>query len=574
MNLHPIDLSILILYLGGIVIFGFCMRRRASESLDEYFLAGRRLHWLYISLSGSVSTFDITGTMWIVAMFYTMGMKGMWIHWFWGFLMPAFFMTYAGKWVRRSNVITGAQWLCTRFGEGTDGRIARVMYAILSLIFTVGMIGYAFQGIGKFSSVYLPVSETTGATLIIGVTSLYVILGGFYSVIFTDVVQTIILTIAAIIVAVICYNRISYDALAAAVPDGWLDLMPSWQPEYLADTEYQFFGMLCIAWVLKGFLLNAGGPGQLTDFQRFLSTRTARDSCKVGAAWCFFLISRWGMCMGITALAMIGIEGITDAEKVLPHVLNTYLPIGLKGIVLAGFFAAFMSTFDSTINTGASYLVKDIYQAFLRQRASQRELAAASYLASLLIVMCGVLMGLRTKSIAEIWNWLMMVFGAGFLVPNLLRWYWWRFNAWGVVASLLTGMLLCFYLTNFHPDAPFYVTLYIIVGGSLLAAIVATLATPPTNLKILQQFYITVQPGGFWGPVRRALETPLDVEPNRIFFRDLLNAGIAMVAITSLYLLPVYAVIHAWTAVYILSGIFFTGFLLLSIFWYPYLPKD
>ncbi|MFH1743501.1 MAG: hypothetical protein ABIH23_31235, partial [bacterium] len=507
-------------------------------------------------------------------MFYTMGLKGIWIQWSWGFLMPAVFMTFAGKWVRRSNVITGAEWMETRFGSGIDAKIARMAYAIMSIIFTVGLIGYAFQGIGKFSSVYLPVTEHTGAFLIIGLTSVYVILGGMYSVVFTDVVQTVILTFAAFIVAVICYHELSYETLAAAAPEGWLSIIPSWEPAFLHDTDYRFFGVLCIAWVFKGLLLNSGGPGQLTDFQRFLSTRSARDSCKVGAGWCVFLISRWAMCMGITALAIVGFEGISDPEKVLPHVLNTYLPIGIKGLVLAGFLAAFMSTFDSTINTGASYVVQDIYRGLFRPRAGQKELTWAGYLSSLLIVLLGVILGLKATSVTSIWNWLMMVFGAGLLVPNALRWYWWRFNAWGVVASLGAGMMLCFGMTHYYPNASSYAALYVIVGGSLIVGVLATLLTPATDRRLLRKFFATVRPGGFWGTIRDEAEDEPDAVPKESFARDLFNTAVAMIVVAGFYLAAIYSVIHMWTTAICLAVTALAGSILLWRTWYRYLPED
>ena len=295
--------------------------------------------------------------------------------------------------------------------------------ALVVVVFSVGMIGYAFQGIGKFASVYLPVSETTGACLVMGITAIYVILGGVYSVMFTDVLQTVILTIAAAVVAVICFNNVSYSDLSAAVPAGWLDLRPAWQPDYLQNTDYQFFGLLCIAWIAKGLFIQASAVGSGYEFQRIMSARSARDACKLAAAWPFFLITRWAMCIGITALACVGFEGITDAERVLPYVLHTYLPVGLKGLVLAGFLAAFMSTFDSTINMGASYAVKDFYHAFFKPTASQRELAYAGYIASVLLVAVGIVVGFNAESIAAIWNWLQMVLGAGILVPGILRWY-------------------------------------------------------------------------------------------------------------------------------------------------------
>ncbi len=574
MNLHPIDIAILVVYLLGIVCAGLYLRRRAAGGVEDYFLAGRKTHWLFLAMSGSVTTYDITGTMWIVAMFYTMGLKGMWIHWSWGFMMPAFFMTFAGKWVRRSNVVTGAEWIRTRFGEGIDGRIARQAYAVMAIVFCVGLIGYAFQGIGKFSSVYLPVSETTGALFIISIISVYVILGGMYSVIFADVIQTVILTIAAFMVAVICYNNISYESLVASVPEGWLDIMPGWQPEYLANTDYQFFGLMCIAWTVKGMMLNAGGPGQLTDFQRFLSARNARESCKLGAAWSFFLVSRWAMCIGITALAITGIAGVSDTEKVLPFVLNEYLPVGLKGIILAGFIAAFMSTFDSTINVGASYIVEDFYRALFNPDATRKQLTRASYLASLSIIIVGVCVGFNATSITSIWNWLIMVFSAGFLIPNLLRWYWWRFNGWGVVGSVGAGMFLCFFLTIVYPEAPIYVSLYIIIGGSFIAAIIATFATPATDRKILHDFYASIRPGGWWRPIKNEIGVENIPPNNDNFTRDAFNTVIALAVVLSLYLMPVYAVIHHWTHFAVLAGAFVIGSLILMMTWYPYLPED
>ena len=580
MTLALIDQIILVLYVVGIVVLGLFLRRRAAESVEDYFLAGRRLHWFWISMSGSVSTYDITGTLWIVAMFYEMGLRGIWIHWTWGFMMPAFFMAFAAKWVRRSRVITGAEWLKTRYGEGVDARTARTAYAVMAVIFTVGLIGYAFQGIGKFTSVYLPVSEQTGAFLVIGITTLYVILGGVYSVIFTDVVQTVILTFAAIVVAVICYNRVSYEALAAAAPQGWLEILPSWQPEFLSENEnYKFFGVLCIAWVFKGIGLNAGGPGQLTDFQRFLSTRSARDACKVGAAWPFFLVTRWGMCIGITALAIVGLDGMEfdgagDAEKVLPYVLDNFLPVGIKGLVLAGFIAAFMSTFDSTINTGAAYVVEDIYRSLFRPGAGKSELTWASYAACLVLVSLGVAVGFFADSVSSIWNWLMMVLGPGFVVPNTLRWYWWRFNAWGAVASLAAGMVLCFGMTAFWPESSAYIAAYVIVGGGLVAGVLTTLLTPPTDEAILRRFYATVRPGGAWGPVRKLVKDEPDAIPEESFPRDLFNLAISMIVVGCLYLAPIYAVIHRWTVAGWLLAIILAGCGILWRTWYRHLPQD
>jgi len=127
-----IDYGIIAFYFMIVISLGFWYKKRASKNLDSYFLAGKNIHWLPLAMSGSVSTFDITGTMWIVSILFVLGMKSMWHHWMWGVFMAAFFMAYMGKWVRRSNVMTAAEWMQTRFGDDKGGRLARTTYALMA----------------------------------------------------------------------------------------------------------------------------------------------------------------------------------------------------------------------------------------------------------------------------------------------------------------------------------------------------------------------------------------------------------------------------------------------------------
>ncbi|MDX1813150.1 MAG: hypothetical protein R3240_14440, partial [Gammaproteobacteria bacterium] len=330
-----------------------------------------------------MSTFDITGTMWIVSILFVLGMKSMWHHWMWGVYMAAFFMSYMGKWVRRSNVMTAAEWMKTRFGDDRGGRFARTTYALMAVLTLASFIGYAYQGIGKFASVYISLDPVVPhipwpwlaqfitshqtdvlAIMIMTITTLYVILGGLYSVVVTDVFQTVILTIGSVFIAYIAWDKLT-PVLLSTLPADWTSLAIPWRIESFAgsvNAEFEFFGALVVVWVLKGLLLNAGGPAQLYDFQRFLAARDARDAAKIGAGWSFFLIVRWAMTTGIALLALVGITGVTDSEKVMPIVLLQYLPTGIRGVVIAGLLAAFMSTFSSIVNSGASFIVRDFWQ--------------------------------------------------------------------------------------------------------------------------------------------------------------------------------------------------------------------
>lgn len=546
--MNGIDYGIVILYFAVVIGLGFWYRRAASNSLNDYFLGGNRMHWLALSMSGSVSTFDITGTMWIVSLLFIMGMKSMWIHWMWGFTLGAFCLAFMGKWVRRSNTMTGAEWMVTRFGAGPGGTAARTAYALMAVFTQACMIGYAFQGIGKFASVYIDLPPALCSVLIIGSTTLYVLLGGFYGVVVTDVIQTVILTLAGIAICVIAYASVTPEALHAALPAGWSSPWPVWRiPEFAgtANAEYEWFGPLAIAWVLKGVFLNAGGPAQLYDFQRFLSARNERDAAYIGASWSFFLVIRWGMAMSIVLLALTGMRGITDPEKVMPMVLQEYLPPGLRGLVIAGFLAAFMSTFSSTVNSAASYVVRDFWQAFARPDAGERESIIASYVSTAGIVLTGVLIGLQTSSIAQIFNWIMMALGSAVVIPNLLRWYWWRLNGWGYAAGTAAGMLLSLG-TLFADGAPMYVVFPVISLGSLAAAVLVSLWTKPVDDGTLKIFYESVRPFGAWKPVRvrSGAPAPSDFPPADRPWRAVLNTALGIPAVLGLYLFPMYLAGH------------------------------
>ena len=571
-----IDIIIIAIYFAIVIGAGFYLQKRASKNLEAYFLGGRGIHWLALSLSGSSSMFDITGTMWIVSMFFIMGMRSMWIHWMWGIMMVAFFMSYMGKWVRRSNVVTGAEWMITRFGNDTGGKIARLSYSIMAITTLASFIGYAFQGIGKFATVYIPLEPSTCAMIIIGATTLYVLLGGLYGVVFTNVIQTIILVLSSIIISIVAYNKLSPEIINQSIPSDWTSLLPVWRLEHLSGTEnaqYELFGALVIIWVLKGLLLNAGGPAQMYDFQIFLAARDPRDASKIGAAWGAAQIVRWGMTMGITLLAITGIASVTDPEQVMPIVIKDFLPTGFRGFVIAGFMAAFMSTFSATVNAGASYIVRDIWQPYFRPDAEEKHLVRAGYISTICIVVAGILLGFQAKSIAHIWNWLMMALGAGVLIPNFLRWYWWRMNGWGYALGTIVGILLSL-VVLFIPDLPMYTFFPPIVLLSFAVCIIGSLLTSQVDEDILIKFYRTIRPFGLWNPIknRSGMSSEELSSPTDSASLAILNIILGMFAATGFYLFPIYLVGHWHIYSLICIAVAISSCCILAFTWYKNLP--
>jgi SSS family solute:Na+ symporter len=542
-GLGYIDLAIVAIYLAAMISIGFLSRRLASRGVDAYFLGDRRMRWWMLAASGSSSYWDITGTMWIVSLLCVLGMKAMWHQWIWGFPLPVFFAAFMGRWINRSRVLTAAEWMKTRFGEDAAGQSARSAYAALAVVTVVSFLAYDAVGMGKFGEQYLPFSRHVCAALILGLTGIYIVFGGFRSLVITELVQTVIMSFGAVTIAYLGFRRADLAALGEKLSGSWFSLSIGWKDPNFLETEFFLFGALTIAWVSKGLLLSFGGPEQLYDFQRFLSARDERDASKLGALWGVLHTLRWPMAMGIAVLFLSGFMGVSDTEQVMPAVIKSFLPVGVRGLILAALLAAFMSTFNSTVNAGASYLVVDIYKKYLRPDATQKQLVRAGYVSSLLLIGMGILIGWTATSIHRVFQWIMAALGAGVLLPNFLRWYWWRLNGWGFTAGVATGIFASLIQAIFFGSAPLYIYFPIIAGLGLAASVVVSYLTPPTDEEVLIGFYRTIQPAGLWRPVKNKVKEQNPGFCKEIPFRnDLLNVILGIPWLFSLWVSTMYLV--------------------------------
>lgn len=574
LQLGPLDSVIVVLYLAVVVSLGLIVKRRAQKSIRSYFLGERRLPWWALAMSGSSSYFDITGTMWIVSLFFVMGFRGMWVQWIWGFPITVFYLAYMGPWIRRSGVMTGAEWMETRFGSGKAGEMARLAYTVYAILTITAFLAYGAEGMGKFGSVYLGMDEHTCSALIIGVTGLYVVVGGFHGVVLVEIFQTVVLSAGALLIAYLGFTRVSWEAVAAARPADWAGILPAWRFDYLRDTEYYCFGALLLVWLTKGILLDLSGPEQLYDFQRFLAARSPREASKLGALWGAVHTIRWPMAMAIAAMAIVGLSGVTDPEKVLPQVINDVLPVGLRGLAIAALLSGFLATFNSTVNGGASYLVKDVFHKYLRPQASERTLIVASYVSSAMLIVLGILIGTQAKSINQMFTWIMGTLGAGVLLPNVLRWYWWRLNGWGYAAGALSGMALSLVqaLVPSLNAQPLYVTFPAIAGAVLAVSVAVSLRCPPTDSETLNRFYRTVQPWGCWRPVVEAVRAADPAFARRApVSRDVVNVLLGLPCLLAMYTFPIYLIVHRFAEAAILFGVMAALCVALYFTWYRHL---
>lgn len=590
MNLSRLDQIIVVLYLAAIMSIGIAMKRRAARGMSSYFLGGRQLPWWALAMSGSSSYFDITGTMWIVSTFIALGLKGMWVHWLWGFPITAFYLAYMGKWIRRSDVMTGAEWMKTRFGSGKAGDTARLSYTLFAILTISALLGYSAIGMGKFGSIFLPFSPTVCAILILGITGVYVVAGGLHGIVRVEIAQTIVLSLGAIFFAIVGYRSFNAARFATLVPNSWMDILPSMRPAELqgvitGGTDYSLFGALVAVWVLKGFLLCLSGPEQLYDFQRFLAARDERDASKLGALWGVIHTVRWCFAMAIAVMAISGIGNAAldgrlkaDPETALPLIIGSMLPIGLVGFMLAALLSGFLATFSSTVNGGAAYLVKDVYQRYINPQADAKKLVRASYISSALLIVTGLVISIFGTSINTAFLWIFGTLAAGILPPNVLRWYWWRLNGYGYAAGVFGGMLLSLgqvVLDKAYLDQPLplYIGFPVIALTSTIITIVVALITQPTDVSTLKNFYRKVQPAGAWRPARAAVlaEDP-DFKKQSSFARDAFNTVVAATGITALYVSMLYLVLHRLDVGFALLGTTLFTAVILYFTWYKHLP--
>jgi len=597
MTIPPVDIVIIVAYLCTVIIAGVWLSRRASRNLNSYFLGGKSLPWYLLGISNAAGMFDITGTMWLVFLLFIYGLKSVFIPWLWPTFNQVFLMIYLAIWLRRSNVLTGAEWIRTRFGRGLGSELSHISVVIFALVTVIGFLSYAFQGIGKFAAVFFPwnVSPNVYAIVFMGITTIYVILGGMYSVVLTDLIQFIILSVVSIFIGCIALARVSPEQLASAVPEGWTDISLVWRLDLnwaglieavnakIAEDGYSLFGIFLMMVLFKGFLASMAGPTPNYDMQRVMAARNPKSAALMsGCVSAVLYFPRYMMIAGIAVLALVfyspqlqAMGTQVDFEQILPYVISNFIPTGLVGFMLAGLLAAFMSTFDSTVNSGAAYIVNDIYKRYINPNASDKRYVLMSYACSILIVIVGIVFGFMTESIDSVLKWIVAGLYGGYIAPNVLRWYWWRMNGFGYFAGMIAGIASALIVPLILPDLSALNSFPIHLALSAVASVVASLMTPSDTQETLTGFYRQVRPWGFWQPVHRKViaENP-EFVTKASFTRDAVNLIVGIVWQLMFTTIPIYLVIKQYKPMGICIVILIVTSIFLKLNWYDKLEPD
>jgi len=569
MDLIWIDHAIILLYLIGTLWLGLWISRRASKDLNSYFLGGKTMPWWMLGVSNASGMFDIAGTMWLVTVCFVYGLKSAWLPWIWPIFNQVFLMIYLSAWLRRSNVMTGAEWLQTRFGTGRGAELCQLVVVVFAIVSAIGFIAYGFKGIGKFAAIFLPwdLSPDTYALLIFAVTTLYVVKGGMYGVVFTELLQFVLMTIAAVAVGVIAMQQVSPEQLAAATPEGWDSLWFGWNLDLnwsglidavndkIQNDGLDLFGLMLMMMLFKGVLFSMAGPVPNYDMQRILAAKSPSEAAKMsGLVSLVMFIPRYMMVAGFAALALVYMQPEIQAagagfdfEQLLPYAIERFVPVGLAGLLIAGLLAAFMSTFSASLNAAPAYFVNDIYKKYLRPEGSTQEYIRISHLVSVLLVGVGVALGLLLESINDIMQWIFGALFGGYAAANLLKWHWWRFNAygyfWGMLSGLIASMLLPLLWPGLQPLLAFP---WLLLAG-LIGSVAGTLLTPADDDAVLMSFYRQVRPWGFWAPIKaKVLAADPGFFPDQTPGRDAVNIVVGTGWQLMLVVLPICLVMQQW----------------------------
>lgn len=607
MALSIIDIAIILAYVAGILFLGFYIAKKASKDLQAYFLGGNKLKWYYLGLSNASGMFDISGTMWTVSILFVYGLKSAWIPWLWPVWNQVFIFVYLAIWMRRSNVMTGAEWITFRFGDGRGSKLSHIIIVIFAVISVIGFIAYFFEGIGKYCTSILPydlslqmgffslTSEESYALIVCTITAIYTVKGGMYSVVATEVLQFFIMTISCFVIGYIAFTTVTPEQVEAVIPEDWKGMFFGWEldidwtttplPGVAAKVEqdgFGFFGILFMMMLFKGIFASIAGPVPSYDMQRLLSARSPSEAAKLSAGTVVALyFPRYLMIAGFTVLALayltpeLGLEGDNmDFEKILPLAINEFVPVGFKGLLLAGFLAAFMGTFSAFINAAPAYIVNDIYKKYIRPDASSKTLIRMSILSSILLVVVGIIFGFNASSLNALTLWLTSALYGGYVAANMLKWIWWRFTGYGYFWGMLFGLVASTTKLFFFPQ---YVDIYvfpIIFAFSMLGCIAGAYLGPLENREEVKEFYRRTNPWGFWGPIRREVmaENP-DFVPNQDFGRDTFNIIVGIIWQMAQVVLPIYLMLRQEYELMVWTVLLITTTWLLKKYWWNRLPE-
>ena len=564
-TLHWIDWSIIILYILFSLGVGIYFSKRAASSTEEYFLSGRSLPWWIVGTSMVATTFAADTPLAITE--FVRG-PGIWQNWFWwnllmGSLLSVFL--FSRLW-RRAEILTDNELLELRYSGKPAAFLRAFKAGYFAILYNFIVMGWVINAMASVVSVMLNMDKWTAVWLCVIIALVYAILSGFWGVVVTDLVQFVIAMFGSIALAIIALNYVGgMEVLLSklnellgsdVVTDNTLKFIPPIPDTGVATQtfwESPFSKFLIFISVMWWSHHGTDGGGYI--IQRMSSAKNERHAL-LATLW--FNIAHYALrvwpwiIVAVVSIVMFPIIPSEYSELGVkagyPLVMNTLLGPGLKGILIVSFLAAFMSTIDTHLNWGVSYLINDIYKRFFKPNESERHYVLVGKIMTVILMILAAFTALKMQSISKAWEFIFAM-GAGIGLVLILRWFWWRVNAWSEITALATSIvitisfeIIAYFQTinnnleySLFGSAPsifgmslqVHHKLMIIVPIAIIAWVTVTFFTEPEPMTKLESFYKRVQPGGWWGPVTSSFDHTLQPVTKGIFILWL--AGVMMI---------------------------------------------
>ncbi len=515
MALTILDWFIIALYFFVILAVGLAYYRRAGTDVGQFFLSGRSLPWWLAGTSMVATTFAADTPLAVSGIVARDGIAGNWIWWSaaLGSTLAVFF--FARLW-RRAGIVTDVEFAELRY----TGRPAaflrgfRALYLGLPINFLI--MGWVNLAMAKILLVTLGWDRLTAVLVSLAFTGIYTSLSGLWGVVVTDFIQFALAMLCAIALAWFALRLPEVggiDGLQAALPESTFRFLPTIGTngidavQTIALPLASFIAFLGVQWWASWYPGSEPGGGGYVA-QRMMSTQNERHAL-LATLWftvAHYCLRPWPwILVGLASLVLY--PDITDREAGYVMVIRDHVPAGWRGLILAGFFAAYMSTIGTQLNWGCSYVINDFYRRFIKSNASQAHYVRASRLTTLLLMILGGIVTFYLESIRQAWEFILES-GAGIGLVLILRWYWWRVNAWSEIAAMVAPAIGFAYLKLFT-NIVFPNSLFYLVTWTTACWLLVTYLTQPEPLSHLIAFYRRVQPSGpGWRHITDAAHLP------------------------------------------------------------------
>ncbi|MCG8343576.1 MAG: Na+:solute symporter [Chlorobiales bacterium] len=528
-RLTNLDFAIIAAYLVLTLMIGLYFSKRASRSVGEFFLSGRQLPWWIAGTGMVATTFAADTPLAVTGLVAKHGIAGNWLWWTFvsGGMLTVFF--FARLW-RRANILTDLEFIELRY-SGRPAQFLRGFKAVyFGLFINAVIIGWVNLAMYKIIKIMLPElnPELTIVACVL-LTTFYSGLSGLWGVTITDTVQFVISMAGCIVLAALALNTpeiTSAGGITNALPEWMFDFFPSITVGGTGESLNGTLQMTFVSFAALAFVQwwaswypgsEPGGGGYIA--QRMMSTKDEKHSL-LATLWfmiAHYCIRPWPwIIVGLASLVLFPDLPADQKEDGFVYVMQSILPSGLKGLLIAAFLAAYMSTLSTHLNWGTSYLVNDFYRRFVKTDAASAHYVVISRIFTAGVALFALFITFFVlETITGAWEFIIQC-GAGTGFVLIMRWYWWRLNAWSEIVSMIAPFAAYAWIVLFT-DIAFPESIYIIVLFTIAATLLVTYATPPTEEKQLQAFYSTTKVGGiFWKKVSEKLP---QIESDKGFLR-------------------------------------------------------